>query len=134
MPMQYGIKLMHTNKIAWMSKCQRNLLDWGLLTLWYFLHARNGNKALISLLSFYFEKILKYGIIWLNLLECNAIVIFIQSNSNFTRTRHSPKYSIWYQKHYSYIDLKGYYEIVDEARPLSGFFPTHADFFMEMHF
>ena len=24
--------------------------------------------------------------------------------------------------------LKEYYEIVDEARPLSGFFPTHADF------
>ena len=32
------------------------------------------------------------------------------------------------------IDLKEYYEIVDEARPLSGFFPTHADFFTEMHF
>ena len=31
-------------------------------------------------------------------------------------------------------DLKEYYEIVDEARPLSGFFPTHADFFTEMHF
>ena len=30
--------------------------------------------------------------------------------------------------------LKEYYEIVDEARPLSGFFPTHADFFTEMHF
>ena len=30
--------------------------------------------------------------------------------------------------------LKEYYEIVDEARPLSGFFPTHADPFMEMHF
>ena len=29
--------------------------------------------------------------------------------------------------------LKEYYEIVDEARPLSGFFPTHADFFTEMH-
>ena len=25
--------------------------------------------------------------------------------------------------------LKAYYEIVDEARPLSRFFPTHADFF-----
>ena len=25
--------------------------------------------------------------------------------------------------------LKEYYEIVDEAHPLSGFFPTHADFF-----
>ena len=25
--------------------------------------------------------------------------------------------------------LKEYYEIVDEARPLSGFFPTHADLF-----
>ena len=32
------------------------------------------------------------------------------------------------------IVLKEYYEIVDEARPLSGFFPTHADFFTEMHF
>ena len=30
--------------------------------------------------------------------------------------------------------LKEYYEIVDEARPLSGFFPTHADLFTEMHF
>ena len=34
----------------------------------------------------------------------------------------------------SYISLKEYYEIVDEARPLSGFFPTHADFITEMHF
>ena len=25
--------------------------------------------------------------------------------------------------------LKEYYEIVDEARPLSGYIPTHADFF-----
>ena len=32
------------------------------------------------------------------------------------------------------IQLKEYYEIVDEARPLSGFFPTHADFFTAMHF
>ena len=30
--------------------------------------------------------------------------------------------------------LKEYFEIVAEARPLSGFFPTHADFFTEMHF
>ena len=31
--------------------------------------------------------------------------------------------------------LKEYYdETVDEARPLSGFFPKHADFFTEMHF
>ena len=30
--------------------------------------------------------------------------------------------------------LKEYYEIVDEARPLSEFFATHADFFTEMHF
>ena len=29
--------------------------------------------------------------------------------------------------------FKEYYEIVDEARPLSGFFPTHAEFFTEMH-
>ena len=28
--------------------------------------------------------------------------------------------------------LKEYYEIMDEARPLSGFFPTHADFFMKL--
>ena len=27
--------------------------------------------------------------------------------------------------------LKEYYEIVDEARPLSGFFPAHADFFLQ---
>ena len=27
------------------------------------------------------------------------------------------------------LALKEYYEIVDEARPLSGFFPTHAGFF-----
>ena len=27
------------------------------------------------------------------------------------------------------MKLKEYYEIVDEARPQSGFFPTHADFF-----
>ena len=33
-----------------------------------------------------------------------------------------------------FIDLKEYYEIIDEARPLSGFYPTHADFFTEMHF
>ena len=30
--------------------------------------------------------------------------------------------------------LKEYYEIVDEARPLSEFVPTHADYFTEMHF
>ena len=30
--------------------------------------------------------------------------------------------------------LKEYYEIVDEARPLSGFFTTHADLFTEIHF
>ena len=35
---------------------------------------------------------------------------------------------------YEHEYLKEYYEIVDEARPLSGFFPTHADFFTEMHF
>ena len=29
----------------------------------------------------------------------------------------------------SHMALKEYYEIVDEARPLSGFLPTHADFF-----
>ena len=32
------------------------------------------------------------------------------------------------------INLKEYYEIVGELRPLSGFFPTHADLFTEMHF
>ena len=35
--------------------------------------------------------------------------------------------------HGPFLMLKEYYEIVDEARPLSGFFPTHADFFTEMH-
>ena len=30
--------------------------------------------------------------------------------------------------------LKEYYEIVGESRPLSVFFPTHADLFTEMHF
>ena len=34
----------------------------------------------------------------------------------------------------SALHLKEYYEIVDEARPLSGIFPTHADFLMEMLF
>ena len=33
------------------------------------------------------------------------------------------------QAKYTYYLLKEYYEIVDEARPLSGFFYTHADFF-----
>ena len=32
------------------------------------------------------------------------------------------------------IVLKEYYEIVCESRPLSAFFPKHADFFTEMHF
>ena len=32
------------------------------------------------------------------------------------------------------INLKEYYEIVDEARPLSEFVPTLADFFTEMQF
>ena len=31
---------------------------------------------------------------------------------------------------FTVLYLKEYYEIVDEARPLSGFFPTHADFFL----
>ena len=31
-------------------------------------------------------------------------------------------------------NLKEYYEIVGESRPLSVFFPTHADLFTEMHF
>ena len=36
---------------------------------------------------------------------------------------------------YSYLEfLKEYYEIVGESRPLSVFFPKHADFFTEMHF
>ena len=30
--------------------------------------------------------------------------------------------------------LKEYYEIVGESRPLSAFFPKHADFLTEMHF
>ena len=29
--------------------------------------------------------------------------------------------------------LKECFEIGDEARPLSGYFPTHADLFTEMH-
>ena len=29
--------------------------------------------------------------------------------------------------------LNNYHAIVDEARPLSGFFPTHADLFTEVH-
>ena len=33
-----------------------------------------------------------------------------------------------------YKSLKEYYEIVGESRPLSAFFPKHADFFTEMHF
>ena len=32
------------------------------------------------------------------------------------------------------IYLKEYYEIVNEARPLSGFIPTDTDLFTEMHF
>ena len=35
---------------------------------------------------------------------------------------------------YKYLwcyDLKEYYEIVNEARPLSGFFPTDADFLLQ---
>ena len=31
-------------------------------------------------------------------------------------------------------NLKEYYEIVGESRPLSAFFPTHADLITEMHF
>ena len=30
-------------------------------------------------------------------------------------------------------NLKEYYEIVGESRPLSAYFPTHADLFTEMH-
>ena len=30
--------------------------------------------------------------------------------------------------------LKEYYEIVGESRPLSAFFPKHADLFTEMRF
>ena len=33
-----------------------------------------------------------------------------------------------------FVCLKEYYEIVGESRPLSAFFPTHADFFTEIHF
>ena len=32
------------------------------------------------------------------------------------------------------LKLKEYYEIVCEKRPLSALFPTHVDFFTEMHF
>ena len=33
-----------------------------------------------------------------------------------------------------FYDLKEYYEIVGESRPLSAFITKHADFFTEMHF
>ena len=42
----------------------------------------------------------------------------------------------WYvrKKLFKAIGLKGIYdEIVDEARPLSGIVPTHADSFTEIH-
>ena len=32
------------------------------------------------------------------------------------------------------LPLKIYYEFVDKARPLSGFFPTYADLVTEMYF
>ena len=35
---------------------------------------------------------------------------------------------------YLFRVLKEYYEIVGESRPLSAFFPKHADSFTEMHF
>ena len=46
------------------------------------------------------------------------------------------QYSPYYRDYELFrpLILKEYYEIVDEARPLSGFVPTHADFFTEMHF
>ena len=34
----------------------------------------------------------------------------------------------------SFLLIMSHYEIVDEARPLSGFVTTHADLFKEMHF
>ena len=39
-----------------------------------------------------------------------------------------------YQSTGTLLTLKEYYEIVGESRPLSAFFPKHADFFTEMHF
>ena len=38
------------------------------------------------------------------------------------------------QIRFNMVKLKEYYEIVGESRPLSAFFPTHADLFTEMHF
>ena len=35
---------------------------------------------------------------------------------------------------FTLLCLKEYYDIGDEARPLLGSFPTHADLFTEMHF
>ena len=58
--------------------------------------------------------------------ECEPCVIMYIGNS-------SKDWTIILERR-KYEKLKEYYEIVDEARPLSGFFPTHADFFTEMHF
>ena len=44
-----------------------------------------------------------------------------------------PVLLFFYYEQTSSGNLKEYYEIIDEARPLSGFFPTHPDFFTEMH-
>ena len=50
-----------------------------------------------------------------------------------------PKITIFTSNYFSgtripYPYLKEYYEIVGESRPLSAFFPKHADLFTEMHF
>ena len=37
-------------------------------------------------------------------------------------------FQVYNIQHKGELTLKEYYEIVDEARPVSGFFPTHADF------
>ena len=42
--------------------------------------------------------------------------------------------TLYYVENITTITLKEYYEIVGESRPLSAFFPKHADFVTEMHF
>ena len=54
-------------------------------------------------------------------IHCEFIISMIQGHSVFF-----PLVAM----HVPY--LKEYYEIVGESRPLSAFFPTHADFFTEM--
>ena len=52
----------------------------------------------------------------------NAVLIYWQRMSRSCSYRIQTENSGW-------LGLKEYYEIVDEARPLSGFVPTDADLF-----